>query len=304
MSWTQIRVECALTDLDTVAAVMSMVDNGLMIEDYSDVTEGLNAIYGELLDEEIINKDKTRGAVSVYLSEDRNAPETVNSLESSFTQLGIKVDIQTIGLNEEDWANSWKKYYKPLHIGNHVVIAPMWEDYVALENEVVVKMDPGMAFGSGTHETTSLCAELIEKHMKAGVRALDVGTGSGILAILEAKLGAKEVEALDIDANAVEVAKENCVKNGVDNVICRQSDLIRQASGKYDFISANIVADIIVRMAQNVGDFLKDDGMLVVSGIIESQKDRVVSTFNDKGFYLADELDKNDWNAFLFKKQK
>jgi ribosomal protein L11 methyltransferase len=304
MSWTQIRVECALTDLDTVAAVMSMVDNGLMIEDYSDVTEGLNAIYGELLDEEIINKDKTRGAVSVYLSEDRNAPETVNSLESSFTQLGIKVDIQTIGLNDEDWANSWKKYYKPLHIGNHVVIAPMWEDYVALENEVVVKMDPGMAFGSGTHETTSLCAELIEKHMKAGVRALDVGTGSGILAILEAKLGAKEVEALDIDANAVEVAKENCVKNGVDNVICRQSDLIRQASGKYDFISANIVADIIVRMAQNVGDFLKDDGMLVVSGIIESQKDRVVSTFNEKGFYLADELDKNDWNAFLFKKQK
>jgi ribosomal protein L11 methyltransferase len=283
---------------------MSMVDNGLMIEDCSDVTEGLNAIYGELLDEEIINKDKTRGAVSVYLSEDRNAPETVNSLESSFTQLGIKVDIQTIGLNEEDWANSWKKYYKPLHIGNHVVIAPMWEDYVALENEVVVKMDPGMAFGSGTHETTSLCAELIEKHMKAGVRALDVGTGSGILAILEAKLGAKEVEALDIDANAVEVAKENCVKNGVDNVICRQSDLIRQASGKYDFISANIVADIIVRMAQNVGDFLKDDGMLVVSGIIESQKDRVVSTFNEKGFYLADELDKNDWNAFLFKKQK
>jgi ribosomal protein L11 methyltransferase len=275
-----------------------------MIEDYSDVTEGMNAIYGELLDEEIINKDKTKAAVSVYLSEDRNAPETVNSLESSFTQLGIKVDIQTIGLNEEDWANSWKKYYKPLHIGNHVVIAPMWEDYVALENEVVVKMDPGMAFGSGTHETTSLCAELIEKHMKAGVRALDVGTGSGILAILEAKLGAKEVEALDIDANAVEVAKENCVKNGVDNVICRQSDLIRQANGKYDFISANIVADIIVRMAQNVGDFLKDDGMLVVSGIIESQKDRVVSTFNEKGFYLADELDKNDWNAFLFKKQK
>ena len=304
MSWTQIRVECALTDLDTVVAVMSMVDNGLMIEDFSDVTEGLNAIYGELLDEEIINKDKTRGAVSVYLSEDRSVPETVASIESSFSQLDVEVQIQTIGLNEEDWANSWKKYYKPIHIGRHVVIAPMWEDYIALENDVVVKMDPGMAFGSGTHETTSLCAELIEKHMKAGVRALDVGTGSGILAILESKLGAKEVEALDIDANAVEVAKENCIKNGVDNVICRQSDLIRQASGKYDFISANIVADIIVRMAQNVGDFLHDDGMLVVSGIIESQKERVVSTFNEKGFYLADELDKNDWNAFLFKKQK
>ncbi len=304
MAWTQIRCECALSDLDTVTAVMSMVDNGLMIEDYSDVTEGLNAIYGELLDEEIINKDKTRGAVSVYLSEDRSVAQTLEMLSDRFMQLGVEVKTETLGLKEEDWANSWKKYYKPLHIGNNVVIAPMWEDYEPLDDEVVVRMDPGMAFGSGTHETTALCAELIEKHLEAGARVLDVGTGSGILAILASKLGAKEVEALDIDANAVAVAKENCEKNGVSNVTCRQSDLIKSAKGKYDFISANIVADIIVRMSADVGKIITDDGLLVVSGIIESQKGRVIDAFKENGFYLADEIEKNDWNAFVLKKNK
>ncbi len=302
MAWTQIRCECSLTDLDTVAAVMSMIDNGLMIEDYSDVTDGLNAIYGELLDEQIIKKDKTRGAVSIYLSEDKDVFGALETLRLRFDELKVEVKAETAELKEEDWANSWKKYYKPLHIGNNVVIAPMWEDYHPLENEVVVKMDPGMAFGSGTHETTALCAELIEKHLLAGTRVLDVGTGSGILAILASKLGAREVHALDIDANAVQVAKENCEKNGVINVSCRQSDLIKSAVGKYDFISANIVADIVIRMSENVGNILASDGILVVSGIIETQKDRVVSAFKEKGFYLADEIAKNDWNAFVFKK--
>lgn len=303
MSWTQIRVECALTDLDTVCAVMSMVDNGLMIEDYSDVTDGMNAIYGELLDEEIIKKDKTKGAVSIYLSEDKNAPETIEMLKSRFASLGVKVSVSAVGLNEEDWANCWKKYYKPVEIGKNIAIVPMWESYDNTDKRVLVRMDPGMAFGTGTHETTALCAELIERYITAGVRALDVGTGSGILAILASKLGAKEVDALDIDANAVKVAIENCEQNGVNNVRCLQSDLIRSASGKYDFISANIVADIIIRMAENVGDYLADDGVLVVSGIIEPQAEQVVSVFAAKGMTLVDKLDKNDWNAFVFKKR-
>ncbi|MBQ9692048.1 MAG: 50S ribosomal protein L11 methyltransferase [Clostridia bacterium] len=302
MSWTQIRVECALKELDTVTAVMSMIDNGLMIEDYSDVTEGMNAIYGELLDEEIINKDKTRAAVSIYLSEDRSVPETLMLIKSRFDALKVEVKIETIGLKEEDWANCWKKYYKPIHIGEKVVIVPMWEEYEAEADEVTVKMDPGMAFGTGTHETTALCAEMIEKYMPKGVRALDVGTGSGILAILESKLGAGAVEALDIDHNAVKVAKENCEANGVSNVVCKQSDLIAEAQGIYGFISANIVADIIIRMAGNVGNYMVPGGILVVSGIIEPQAEQVISVFKSSGFALKDKIDKNDWNAFAFVK--
>lgn len=302
-NWTQLRVSCDINDLDTVSAVMSMVDNGLMIEDYSDVTEGLNAIYGELLDEEIINKDKSRAAVSVYLSEDKNVPEILSSLKAKFEGLGIKVEFETIGLKEDDWAECWKKYYKPLHIGQNVVIVPMWENYEAKETDVIVKIDPGMAFGTGTHETTALCAELIEKYMPKGSRVLDVGTGSGILAVLASKLGAGEVEALDIDPNAVKAAKENCLANDALNVTCRQSDLIRAASGKYDFISANIVADIIIRMAENVGDYIKKGGILIVSGIIETQAEQVYGVLTGKGFSLLSKLNKNDWNAFAFIKE-
>ncbi|MBE6610624.1 MAG: 50S ribosomal protein L11 methyltransferase [Ruminococcaceae bacterium] len=199
-------------------------------------------------------------------------------------------------------ANCWKKYYKPIHIGEKVVIVPMWEEYEAEADEVTVKMDPGMAFGTGTHETTALCAEMIEKYMPKGVRALDVGTGSGILAILESKLGAGAVEALDIDHNAVKVAKENCEANGVSNVVCKQSDLIAEAQGIYGFISANIVADIIIRMAGNVGDYMVPGGILVVSGIIEPQAEQVISVFKSSGFALKDKIDKNDWNAFAFVK--
>ena len=303
MNWTQLRVSCGINDLDTVSAVMSMIDNGLMIEDYSDVTEGLNAIYGELLDEEIIKKDKSRAAVSVYLSEDKNVPEILSSLKNKFEGLNIKVELETIGLKEDDWAECWKKYYKPLHIGKNIVIVPAWEDYKAKESDVIVRIDPGMAFGTGTHETTALCAELIEKYMPTGKRVLDVGTGSGILAVLASKLGAKEVEALDIDPNAVKAAKENCLANGALNVTCRQSDLIRAASGKYDFISANIVADIIIRMAENVIDYVEDGGILIVSGIIETQAKQVCDTLIAKGFTLIDKLDKNDWNAFAFIKK-
>ncbi len=302
MSWTQVRVECKVTEIDTVSAVMSMVENGLMIEDYSDVTEGLNAIYGELLDEEIVKKDKSLGAVSVYLSEDRNVPETLSTLKDRFASLGLNVKIETLGLKEEDWADCWKKYYKPLHIGKNIVIVPAWEDYDAKDGEVIITIDPGMAFGTGTHETTALCAELIEKYLKAGDRVLDVGTGSGILAVIASKLGAGTVDALDIDPNAVKAAKENCDANGVSNVTCRQSDLIRSAEGVYDFISANIVADIIIRMAENVGDFIKRGGVLVASGIIETQAEQVVNVFKEKGFELTDKLDKNDWNAFVFVK--
>ncbi len=301
MSWTQVRCECDLKDLDAVCAVMSMVENGLMIEDYSDVTEGLNAIYGELLDEEIMNKDKTRGAVSVYLSEDRNVPEEVSALKLKLEAMGLETDITTVGLREEDWSDCWKKYYKPLRIGKNVMIVPAWEDYTPLENDVIVRIDPGMAFGTGTHETTALCAELIEKYMKRGDRALDVGTGSGILAVLESKLGASEVDALDIDPSAVKAAKENCEANGVKNVRCMQSDLIRSADGRYDFISANIVADIIIRMSENTAEHLKPGGMLIVSGIIEPQAEQVINSFVTKGFTLVEKISKNDWNAFCFK---
>jgi ribosomal protein L11 methyltransferase len=298
--WTRIKVTVPLGQLDELVAVMSMINNYLQIEDYSDID--LKTCYGDLIDESILNADKTIASVSVYVPAGVGVADNLAFLHERFETCKIDGKIDISGVNEDDWANCWKKYYNPVEIGKGVAIVPMWIDYENTENRVIVRMDPGMAFGSGTHETTALCAEFIEKYITKGVRALDVGTGSGILAILASKLGAAEVDALDIDANAAKVAIENCEQNGVNNVRCLQSDLIRKASGKYDFISANIVADIIIRMAENVGDYLKDDGLLVVSGIIERQAEQVLSTFEGKGFKLVDKMDKNDWNAFVFRK--
>ena len=301
--WTQIKIDCDIIDLDTVCAIAGMVDNGLMIEDYSDVREGVNAIYGELLDEEILEKDPNKAAVSVFLPETRSVPEAIAFLRDRLRIAEINATVEAVGVKESDWADSWKKYYKPVHIGNRIVVVPAWEDYAPAENEIIVSMDPGMAFGTGTHETTRLCATFVEKYLKAGDRVLDVGTGSGILAIIAAKLGATDIDAFDIDANAVGAAQRNCNDNGVGFIKCGVSDLIAEAKGEYDFVCANIVADIIIRMAPNVSAHMKTDGLLVVSGIIERQAEDVKAALIAGGLTLIDSLSENDWNSFVFTKQ-
>ena len=205
--WTQIRVTVKLEQLDALVAVMSMINTNLMIEDYSDID--LKTCYGDLIDESILNADKTIASVSVYLPVERDIREDVEFLREMLAKDGIEGEIKMIGLNEEDWANAWKAYYKPIKIGQRMVIVPAWEKYQAEPHELVVRMDPGMAFGTGTHETTRLVIGLLEKYTTPGVRMLDVGTGSGILAICASKLGAGECRAYDIDPMSVRVAREN-----------------------------------------------------------------------------------------------
>ncbi|MBQ5361749.1 MAG: 50S ribosomal protein L11 methyltransferase, partial [Clostridia bacterium] len=152
--WTQIRVTVKLEQLDALVAVMSMINTNLMIEDYSDID--LKTCYGDLIDESILNADKTIASVSVYLPVERDIREDVEFLREMLKKDGIEGEIKMIGLNEEDWANAWKAYYKPIKIGSKIVIVPAWEKYTAAEGELIVRMDPGMAFGTGTHETTRL----------------------------------------------------------------------------------------------------------------------------------------------------
>lgn len=306
MKWTQVKVSGNIKDKDEICAVMTMVDQGLMIEDYSDVTEGLNAMYGELLDESIINADKERVAVSVFISEEKNYAEAVTFLRDRFSLLGLEVVTEVIGVDEDDWADAWKQYYKPVKCGKNIVIVPLWEKYDAKDSDVIIKMDPGMAFGTGTHETTRLCLSMMEKHMKPDMTVMDMGTGSGILAIYAAKIGAEKIDAYDIDPVAVRVAKENFKENNVeDKIYCAVSDLMQNADKtreKYDFVCANIVADIVIRLSECMGDYVKAGGLCAVSGIIEPQAERVKKAVSDKGFVLIDEMKENDWCAFVFKR--
>ena len=208
--WTQLKVTVPLVHLDTLVAIMSMLNNNLMIEDFSDID--LKTCYGDLIDESILNADKTIASVSVFLDADRPFTDAVAFIRDRMSESGFEGKVEIIGVNEEDWANSWKAYYKTLHIGKRMVIVPMWEEYTPAEGEIIVRMDPGMAFGTGTHETTRLVIELLEEYTKPGCRMLDVGCGSGILAICASKLGAAECKAYDIDPVAVRVANENIEK--------------------------------------------------------------------------------------------
>lgn len=294
--WTQIKVTVKLERLDDLVAIMSMVSNNLQIEDYSDID--LKTCYGDLIDESILNADKTIASVSVYLPAERSVTECISFLRERFSASNLDdAKIEMVGVNEEDWANSWKAYYKPIKIGERLVIVPAWEKYTPAEGELIVRMDPGMAFGTGTHETTRLVIKLLETYTKTGCRMLDVGTGSGILAICASKLGAGECRAYDIDPMAVRVANENIKDSGLTNITCEVSDLLRQVdkSRPYDLICANIVADIIIRMTPDVGELMHKNTVLLASGIILERSDDVVECFEKHGFRIVERLEENGW---------
>ena len=298
-TWTKITVTGNTQDLDGIVAVMSMLDNGLMIEDYSDFS--LNGMYGELVDESILNADRETVRVSLFVPEERNPLEYREFLETRLPALGIPATISFEGINEDDWAESWKQYYKPVPLGK-VTIVPAWEKYYAKEGEVIIKMDPGMAFGTGTHETTRLVIRLMQDLPIEGKRVLDVGTGSGILSICASKLGAKSCNAYDIDPVAVKVARENAIADGCDNITVGVSDLLRGvdlAGGKYDFCVANIVADIIIRMLPDVRSYVESGSPLILSGIIGERADEVREAVIKTGFTVEKEIKENDWVGML-----
>ena len=303
--WTQIKVTVPLRELDALVALMSMINNNLMIEDYSDIDTNLKTCYGDLIDEKILNANKDIASVSVFIPSDRSYMDDLAYIRQRVAELELHAEIELVGVNEEDWANSWKAYYKPIKIGEKIVICPAWERYTPAEGEIVIRMDPGMAFGTGTHETTRLVIRLLEKYTKEGQLMLDVGTGTGILAICASRLGASLCRAYDIDPTAVRVARENIKDSGLENVTCDQSDLLKQVSledGPYDLVCANIVADIIIRMTPDVGRYMKEDAVLLASGIIAERCDDVVECFEKNGFKVVEKLTDNDWCGLAVKK--
>lgn len=300
MKYTQIKVTCLSRELDRVSAVMSVIDPALMIEDYSDI-EDMDTCYGELIDESLLNADREHAAVSLFLTEEKCASDTVAFLRERFAAEGLETAISVDGVDESDWENEWRKYYHPVHIGERITIVPAWQEYAPREGEVTVKMDPGLAFGTGTHETTRLCATLLEKYMSAGDTVLDVGTGSGILAICAKKLGAGVTAGTDIDPVAVRVAKENATDNG-EEIDFFVSDLLAAVKGEYEVVVANIVADIIIRMAPDVKRVMAPTGKLIVSGVIADREEEVIASLTANGLTLTQRLRENDWRGMVFER--
>ena len=302
--WIRIRVTVKTEQLDKLTPIMSMVSNTLQIEDYSDIEE--DNLYGTLIDESILNADKTHASVSVYLPGNRSVTEEVDFLKAHLESSGIEYEMQLSGVNEEDWANSWKQYYKPIKVGSRIVIVPAWESYAPQPGEIPVVMDPGMAFGTGSHETTRLIIRMLEDYVKPGCSVLDVGTGSGILSICAAKLGAGSCKAYDLDPVAVRVAGENVKDAGLEGTVSvGRSDLLAGAEKPdrpYDLICANIVADILIRMSGQLEPFAGKDTLILCSGIIDSRKDDVIGAMNKAGYSVFRTETENDWVAIVFRK--
>ena len=306
MKWNQLKVSCNTSELDTVAAVMSVLDEGLMIDDYSDAMEGANAVYGELVDESILNADKTRAAVSIFVEESVNLEGHFEFIKSHLTSLAGGYDIEVISSDEDDWRYAWRKYYKPTRIGKNLIIVPDGDSYESCENDVRIDLEPGLAFGTGTHETTRLCAAFLEEYVKDGDYMLDVGAGSGILAICASKLGAEYCAACDIDPIAVRTEKENAELNGCKNIDCFVSDLLSDVKLKdgraYDIVTANIVADIIIKMSPEIGAFVRSGGLVITSGVISEREAEVDAAMISGGFTKITSKYDGGWCAGVFAK--
>ena len=300
-NWTKLTIEVNTKDLDKASAVVSMLDNGLMIEDYSDFS--LNGMYGELVDESILQADRTKAKISIFVPEEKNLSEYTAFISAKLSSLGIAYSESIEGMQEENWADSWKKYFKPIPLGR-VTIVPAWEDYKAKDGEVVVSIDPGMAFGTGTHETTRLVMKILQDVIKGGERVLDVGCGSGILSICAAKLGAASANAYDIDPVAVKVTRENAKESGCTNIKADTSDLlagVERIAGGYDVCVANIVAEIIMRMLPDVRSYLAKGAPIILSGIVAEREADIIASAKENGYSVERIERENDWVAMMIR---
>ncbi|MBC5995624.1 50S ribosomal protein L11 methyltransferase [Romboutsia ilealis] len=311
MKWIEVTIK---TTTEAVEAITNILDDlrtgGVMIEDPKDFFfQKKNELDWDYVEEEVFNKRNSEGVlIKTYISEERNVMELVETIKqkvSALTGFGIDIGEGSVSLgqvNEEDWANEWKKYYKPTKIGEKLVVKPTWEDYEVQYGDLVIELDPGMAFGTGTHETTTMCMRELEKYVTEDSKVFDIGCGSGILAIAAAKLGAKDVIAVDLDEVAVKVAAENVAHNHVqDSVQVLHGNLIDVVSDKADVVVANIIADIIKILAKDVHSCMKEDAVFISSGIIHAKVDEVKESLIENGFEIIEVKTLGEWNAIVAK---
>ncbi len=301
--WTEIKISVNVRDIDKASDIANMVvPYGIYIEDYSALEEQVRQIaHIDLIDEDLLKKDRSEALIHIYLEPDVSPAEALAFLSERYTAEGIDHRIDTSFTVDEDWRNNWKKYFNPTPVGKKLLIRPTWRDDYDPEGRVVLNIDPGLAFGTGSHETTRLCLETIEKYLKAGDTVLDVGCGSGILAISSLLLGASTAVGVDIDEVAVRTAVENAELNKVsERFTAIHGDLTEKVSGKYNLVVANIVADAIISLSKGVKEFMDPDSVYIMSGIIDTRGDEVAVAV-ERDFQLIGRYEDNGWVCLVAK---
>ena len=306
MDWMEAVVHTTTMGADIVSDLLMEVGAvGTSIEDRYDVTSSKKEDgMWDMIDEEVLAKMSEDVLVKAYFKNDASVQEImllVGEKLSEIKRIDMGFDIGSLVLEhqnvqEQDWAENWKKYYKPFRAGERLVIKPSWEAYEEKEGDLVLELDPGMAFGTGTHETTFMCMEQLEKYVTPGCKTIDVGCGSGILGLAAAKLGSSDVLAIDLDELAVKVAAENTVKNGLsDKVRVVHGDLLEKADEMADVIVANIIADVICFLCGPAKKHLLPGGTFICSGIIREREQDVQDALAAAGYVVCNRLDKGSW---------
>lgn len=305
-SWTEISITVDTKDIDVAGDIANMVvPYGIYIEDYSNLEgEVMEIAHIDLIEEELLKADRTKGIIHVYVNPHENPLEAVSFIKERLDEQGIEYDIKIADCATEDWVNNWKQYFHPMPIGEKLLIRPVWEDEYDAGGRKILHIEPGLAFGTGSHPTTKLCLETLEKYIDESSTVLDIGCGSGILSIASLLLGARRAFGVDIDSLAVKTAMANAEENGFgnDRFNVVQGNLSDKVSGKYNVIVANIVADIIMEFNKEVGKFLDDDGVYITGGIIEAREDEVLMSFIQNGFEVIERFDEKGWLVFVLKK--
>lgn len=316
MEWTEVNIYTSAEGIELICAkLMDIGIKGFVIKDSADFNEFLENKNGQwdYIDEDLMGLADCETCITVYLPENNQGADMLTSIKNMLADVkksdsdGVygRLEAELASIREEDWANNWKQYFKPFTIGEKLAVKPSWEDYSGDDGRKILEIDPASSFGTGQHHTTRLCLELLEKSVREGDKILDMGCGSGILSIAAMLLGAESAAAVDIEENAAATAQENARKNNIaDEVyktyfgnILADEALADKIDDKYDIITANIVADVLIAMKDYFVRYLRKGGTLIISGIIEERMDEVLSAVEGVGFIRQAVSVKEGWAA-------
>ena len=304
--WTEIAITVPAERIDAAGDIAHMtVPYGIWLEDYRNLEEEIDEIaHIDLIDEDLQGRDRSKGVVHLYLEPGENPAEAVAFLREQFRSAGIEHEMTVTPCKNEDWQNNWKNFFKPTPVGQRLLIQPVWEEDAPTADagdRKVLYLEPGLAFGTGTHETTRLCLETLETHIRGGETVLDLGCGSGILSIAALLFGASRAEGVDIDELAVKTAVENGRRNGFEAPVLTYhcGDMAQKVNGTFDVVVANIVADIIVLFCETARNFMHEGSVFLVSGIIKDREQDVLSAFAANGFTVLERKQDGEWLCFV-----
>ena len=308
MKWLELHLDTTPAGIEPVSELLGDYGiDGLVIDEEGDFHDFLenNHQYWDYVDDDLLKEKQGKCRITFYLEESeaglltlaqvRIALSAYKKQHPEYAPLLLTVE----NVADEDWENNWKQFYKPMEIGERLLVVPEWEQ-AKDSNRVKLILNPGLTFGTGSHATTRLCLTALEKHIRGGEKVLDLGCGSGILSIAASKMGAAKCYAYDIDPVAVRVAKENTAVNGCDNITCGVSDLLRgvEKGVRYELVCANIVADILIRMAPELPAVLSDGAKVITSGIIDGRQDEVKAALEKNGFVIVKHMHEEEWHCF------